>query len=100
MTLPTKILLASLMIAGMNVYADLTATDEGTAKFEAAKTANTAPAAETSEDVLKPDQSDDAVEGRVCTTECTNANTHSISQLKHSNFSDLRKVGQISAKEP
>ena len=100
MTLPTKILLASLMIAGMNVYADLTATDEGSSKFEAAKTASTAPAAETSAEVLKPDQNDDALEGRVCTTECSSANTHSVSLLKHNNFSDLRKVGQISAKEP
>jgi hypothetical protein len=34
MALPTKILLAVLMVSGMKVYADLTATDEGTAKFQ------------------------------------------------------------------
>jgi hypothetical protein len=100
MALPTKILLAVLMVSGMKVYADLTATDEGTAKFQESESTKPASSGATSEQTPKPDMADDASEAGTCAVDCHSASSRSTSLLKHSNFKDLAEVGRFSAKQP
>ncbi len=106
MTLPTKILLTAFVVLGVQAHADLTASDEGAANFEAAaKSAGDKPAETSTEAVLKAEVADADLEASNC-SQCHTATSQSKSQLHHTsagNFNDLKALaefGRNSAKSP